>query len=424
MKKLTTLMWLFVFLLGVTACDESDAPLNGYVETTEDGATTLVLKGYENVVNGFSVFQPDGFDTPFYIKDKKFYGANYLFAKASATRLDAMIEEPAEWQESAEIALGSTYWAKYSSLTAYKYVKLRVAVLDGNNVTIEYVITKTEERPNVNANIGYDKISTTNWEMPHLNTDNYYVEHYVKLDGVDVLNYAYEWNAEKKHSAWVAYSFEKKTCQDVVSRTDAWNVDPELPEEMQTSNDQHKSDGFDRGHICASEDRVYIKEANEQTFYYSNMSPQISSFNQGFWAVLEKQVQTWGRSIPGTYDKVYITKGGTLNQLLINFTGKVKSGDGLYPTTDGNGFTSKGLACPKYYFMAILSQKEGTYRAIGFLVEHCEDLPKSPTIDELKQCAVSIDVLEEKTGLDFFCNLPDDMEEQVESTYNENDWAW
>lgn len=85
-----------------------------------------------------------------------------------------------------------------------------------------------------------------------------------------------------KHSEWVAFVFDKITKQDNVSRTDAWDVNPQLPKEMQVDNASHRNDGFDRGHICASEDRVYSKDANKQTFYYSNMSPQLKSFNGGF----------------------------------------------------------------------------------------------------------------------------------------------
>lgn len=426
MKKSNSILWLLVFLLGITACDPSDAPLNGYVETTEEGASTLILKGYENSATGFTVFQPDGFSAPFYIKDKNFVGSKYTFVESSAHRLDEMKEPPADasWQERAEIIAGTAYWAKYASIEANKYVKLRVVSIEGNNVSIEYAIAKTETRPNVNANSAAGKVSTTYLEIPHLNADNYYADHYVTLNGSDVFNYALEWNAAKKHSAWVAYSFDQVTAKDVVSRTDAWAVDPELPTDMQVIEDQHKNDGFDKGHICASEDRVYLKQANEQTFYYSNMSPQISSFNQGFWAGLENQVRSWGRSVPATYDKVYITKGGTLNELLVNFKGEIKGADGKYPETDANGLTVHGLACPMYYFMAVLSEKDGRYRAIGFLVKHSEGLPRNPSADVLKQYALSIDELEEKTGIDFFCNLPDDVEEQVESAYNVNDWAW
>lgn len=425
-------IYILVLLLSVWlgGCDSSDAPLNGYIETTQEGSMTLVMKGYENSSDGFSVFQADGFEKPFYIQDKKFLGAAYHFASGIDGQLSAMSEIPAdvEWQESIDIVNGKNYWVRYKSSKTYTFLKVRVAYIQGNNVGIEYVIAGTKDRDlteNLNANIvSGDNVSVTSYEIPYLNSANVYVDHYVEMEGKQVLNYALEWNAEKKHAAWVAFSFDEITCQDVVKRTDAWNVDPKLPADMQTDEAQHKSDGYDKGHICASEDRVYSKEANEQTFYYSNMSPQMSSFNQGFWATLEKQVQKWGRSIPTTYDKVYLTKGGTINNLLLSFTGQVIASDKLFPTTDENGFTPKGLACPKFYFMAILSEKGDTYHAIGFLIEHREDLPKSPTATQLKECALSIDELEEKTGLDFFCNLPDVIEEEVESAYNENDWAW
>ena len=130
-----------------------------------------------------------------------------------------------------------------------------------------------------------------------------------------------------------------------------------------------------------------------------------------------------GRStITGTYDKVYVCKGGTMNELLVNFTGTPVSGG--TPKTDSKGFTVNGLACPKYYFMAILSQKGDDFKAIGFLVEHKEGHPKQPTADQMKAYAVSIDSLEKKTGIDFFCNLPDLTEEAVEAEFNLNDWAW
>lgn len=426
MKKLSYILFVLVSVWLGGCNDSSDNLPYGYIETTWEGSSTMVLKGYENYADGFSIFEADGFDSPFFLKEKKFVGKAYLFALQS----EAATEKPAdiEWQKSIDVTSGSKYWVRYKASKTYTYLKVRVAYIEGNNVGIEYAVTGTEDRDlteNLNANIvSGDNVSVTSYEIPYLNSANVYVDHYVEMEGKQVLNYALEWNAEKKHAAWVAFSFDEITCQDVVKRTDAWDKDPKLPADMQTDEAQHKSDGYDKGHICASEDRVYSKEANEQTFYYSNMSPQMSSFNQGFWAALEKQVQKWGRSIPTTYDKVYLTKGGTMNNLLLSFTGQVKASDGLFPTTDENGFTPKGLACPKYYFMAILSEKGDTYHAIGFLIEHREDLPKSPTATQLKDCAVSIDELEEKTGLDFFCNLPDVIEEEVESTYNENDWAW
>lgn len=427
MKKHLFILGLALALFNV-GCDDQNTIPNGYVQTTQEGASTLVLKGYENAALGFSVFQPEGFDSPFYIQDKKFAGNAYSFTQVAAARLDEMTTVPAnvEWQSDATVTAGAAYWARYAASTVYRFVKFRVSDINGNNVTIEYVVTdQTEERPNdnVNANTGYDNVSVTGYEIPHLNDQNVYADHYVTMDGVQILNYALEWDNTKRHANWVAFTFDTTTSADNVKRTDAWSVDPKLPAEMQVQESDHKNDGFDKGHLCASEDRVYLKEANEQTFYYSNMSPQLKDFNGGFWRKLETRVQTWGRSTAdGVYDKVYVTKGGTLNKLLKNFKGTTVNGG--TPTTDANGFTIHGLACPEYYYMAVLSQKDDVFHAIAFLVPHKEGMTRNPSSDELKEYVVSVDKLEEETGIDFFCNLPDVLENEVEAACNLNDWAW
>lgn len=427
MKKHLFILGLALALFNV-GCDDQNTIPNGYVQTTQEGASTLVLKGYENAALGFSVFQPEGFDSPFYIQDKKFAGNAYSFTQVAAARLDEMTTVPAnvEWQSNATVTAGAAYWARYAASTVYRFVKFRVSDINGNNVTIEYVVTdQTEERPNdnVNANTGYDNVSVTGYEIPHLNDQNVYADHYVTMDGVQILNYALEWDNTKRHANWVAFTFDTTTSADNVKRTDAWSVDPKLPAEMQVQESDHKNDGFDRGHLCASEDRVYLKEANDQTFYYSNISPQLKDFNGGFWRKLETRVQTWGRSTAdGVYDKVYVTKGGTLNKLLKNFKGTTV--DGGTPTTDANGFTIHGLACPEYYYMAVLSQKDDVFHAIAFLVPHKEGMTRNPSSDELKEYVVSVDKLEEETGIDFFCNLPDVLENEVEAACNLNDWAW
>ena len=421
----------YIFLLGVslglltTACDSQNTIENGYIETTQEGASIVTLKGYQNTSSGFSVFQPEGFYSPFYIKDKQFYGNVYRFVKTSSKRLDELKEIPldAEWSSSAEIVEGASYWAWCASPVMYRFAKFRVADIDGNDVKIEYVLADTPLGGNLNANAAGEDATVTECEIPYLNDTCVYAAHQVTVDGNPILNYALEWNNAKRHANWVAFYFDATTSADVVKRTDAWAVDPKLPAEMQTQEADHKSDGFDKGHLCASEDRVYLKEANEQTFYYSNMSPQLNDFNGGFWAKLEARVQTWGRSTAtGTYDRVYVTKGGTLNKLLVNFTGTPVSGG--TPTTDENGLTVHGLACPQYYFMAVLSQKGDAYHAIGFLVPHKEGLNRNPSSDELKGYVVSIDELEKETGIDFFCNLPDAIESEVEAAYNVEDWAW
>ena len=94
------------------------------------------------------------------------------------------------------------------------------------------------------------------------------------------------------------------------------------------------------------------------------------------------------------------------------------------PETDANGRTIHGLVCPAYYYIALLSEKDGVYNAIGFLVPHSETLPQKPTADDFKAYAVSIDRLEEETGIDFFCNLVDSVENAVEVACDFDAWIW
>ena len=76
------------------------------------------------------------------------------------------------------------------------------------------------------------------------------------------------------------------------------------------------------------------------------------------------------------------------------------------------------MVVPSYFFMAILRVKNGVYNAVGFWVKH-----ENNKDNKLAKYAVSIKELEEKTGIDFFCNLPDNIERTVEAVpVNNNLW--
>lgn len=431
-----------VTALSFTACDDDQSQPNGYIANTADGSKTIVLKGFTGYQDGYNTLIPDPFTHPLYISKQEgaapqFAGSYFDFNITSAASLNDMklpeLESAAEWQANADIIAGKCYWARYYDKDVFRFMKFRVAYIEGNNVGIEYlVVDDTQERPNENknANSDIDNPAATLLEMPRVNATNFLAAHYVDYDNQHIMNLAIEWNAAMRHSSWVAFSFDSTTSQDNVKRGDAWGWDPLIPVELgKVIEDDHKSDGYDKGHLCASEDRVYCKEANDQTFLYSNISPQIGSFNQKYWAKLEALIQKWGRSTQnGVYDKVYVAKGGAINKLLKDWTGKQKANDGLYPTADADGKSSpkskNGLVVPAYYYMAILAEKDGKFQAIGFLVPHSEDLPAKPTTADLQTYTCSIAHLEEQTGIDFFCNLKDNVEREVESAFRLEDWQW
>lgn len=250
-------------------------------------------------------------------------------------------------------------------------------------------------------------------ETPAIKTSGTLVTAHRTKEGADsVMTYSLEFDRKQLHSRWVAFRFGGRTRIKNVSRSDEpFADDPMLPTALRIGP-RSFGNPYNRGHICASADRLYSAKANEQTFYMSNMSPQLASFNQGYWITLEGQVQKLGRDASFA-DTLYVVKGGTVepHQIL-----------GYVNRTD-----SKRVAVPHYYFMALLKVKNGTYTAIGFWMEHKEygyNYKQPAPLAVIGTHAVSIDELERLTGIDFFPNLPDKVENAVEATAQKTAWGF
>lgn len=241
-------------------------------------------------------------------------------------------------------------------------------------------------------------------EIPVLKggSNNLFITHTTEYKGEKAITYSMEYDCNRKSTRWVAFTFDHETCQNNTKRTDAWNVDPMIPTDYQTRYENYTNSSYSRGHLCASSDRLYSAEANRQTFFMSNINPQIQDgFNGGIWQKIEEQVQTWGKVYQAS-DTLYVVKGGTID--------------------DGNtiGNITNNIPVPRYFFMAIVSLHSGQYDAIGFWLEH-KSYPQSASG---KNYTLSIDALEEKTGIDFFHNLPDNIEDDIEASYETSEWSW
>ena len=267
---------------------------------------------------------------------------------------------------------------------------------------------------NGNGNSSYTPSSdiAARMETPRILSDGLtvVVSHDVAINGKKVVTYELEYDKSKFHSRWVAFRFDGNTRAQSVGRSDEpFMDDPSLSSTLHIGY-KGFGPGYDRGHLCASADRLYDRTANEQTFYMSNMSPQLSSFNQGYWVTLESQVQKLGRSKTFS-DTLYVVKGGTIKE------GQIKS---YITRKNGNK-----VAVPKYYYMALLKVKNGVYHSIAFWMEHKEygySYNNKVPLSEIMNHAVSVNELEQLTGIDFFPNLPDATEEKVEDQKDINTW--
>nr|MCR5314019.1 DNA/RNA non-specific endonuclease [Bacteroidaceae bacterium] len=274
-------------------------------------------------------------------------------------------------------------------------------------------------KENVNANIAGSDATVTRYEMPHLNSQYDYICH--TLENGEV-NYTIQYDRYKHHPVWVAYVYDMKSAmKNAPTRTDAWDGDPYYDNDKANQVATNTFPGYTRGHLCGSAERYYSEEANMQTFYMTNMSPQLYAFNGIYWGAVEDLARNWGRNVTNSTSEyyngtLYIAKGGTIDkeENIIKYI-NVKN-------TLGTTIT---MPVPKYYWMACLFiASNGSARAIGFWMEHKDYGNESKDFIQqfARESACSIDELEEKTGLDFFCNLNDNVENLLEAKYDISSW--
>ncbi|RRD80154.1 DNA/RNA non-specific endonuclease [Alloprevotella sp. OH1205_COT-284] len=285
------------------------------------------------------------------------------------------------------------------------------------------VVSQTDPNPDPDPHDQVNKNKNTNlvgnrqyaWrlEYPKLRegTENIISVH--KAQDVEDITLSLEWDTNKKAQRWSCFQFHGGTPNNNVERKNDFRQDPNIPSHLQPTHKDYASTGYDRGHMCASEDRQTTQEHNSQTFFMTNMHPQLHSHNGGIWKRLEELVQKWGYN-RSFCDTLYAVKAGTIDKEtdLLGYMQAAKS--------------NMKLPIPKYFYMAILSFKKGQdgkgqYQAIGFWTVHDGVNYKKVKLNTL---ACSIKELEAKTGIDFFCNLPDDIEKMVEEAYDPDQWNW
>lgn len=271
-------------------------------------------------------------------------------------------------------------------------------------------VTPTDTNVNRNVVTANAPKEVTRLEFPKLSTSNSIVIVH-KTDGYGV-TYSVEWDYEKKSQRWSCYAMTNTSTSGGAGYNSPFEEDPDLPTAMRfaDTNAMYTGSGFTRGHICPSADVQCSKEANHQTFYYTNMQPQYWNFNagdgyEGIWVKMENYVRKIANGLKdhnGYTDTLYICKGGTIDDA--NILMRVKN----------------QLIVPKYFYMALLVKNSSGYKAMAFWAEHVNATAPNA---KLADYAITIDELERKTGIDFFCNLPDETENHVESTLSLKSWA-
>ena len=222
-------------------------------------------------------------------------------------------------------------------------------------------------------------------ELPAMdNPDLGYYSHSFKMNGNTYRNYTFGWSQKDYVALWVAYPLSKLYTNGSAGRTNAWALDPLLGKNSAAPFSGYCGD-YARGHQLPSADRQCCYDANAQTFYGTNMTPQLNEHNEGIWSSLENKVRT----IANASDTTYVVTG-----VIVSASGKKEK--------DSNG---NNVTVPDAYFKVLLryskSSTLGQWNAAAFYLEHRK---YSESLG--KQHSMSVDALEALTGIDFFANLP------------------
>ena len=218
-----------------------------------------------------------------------------------------------------------------------------------------------------------------------------------------VLEYAEQY----EQARWVMHIISPDILSGQVFRTNDFREDPLVPSGSAVEADYFlktllpdstwKYDGFgyDRGHLAPSADFRWSKQALSESYFYSNMSPQKAEFNRGGWGNLEDRIR--GYLYRNRETELYVVTGPVLTPDL--------------PVIE-RGMNKVHI--PKYYWKVAVDVKN--QRGIGFY------MPNQSISYPLSSFAVTIDQVEEATGIDFFSNLPDSIEQKIENQRIIEDW--
>ena len=196
--------------------------------------------------------------------------------------------------------------------------------------------------------------------------------------------YAVGYNYQTKNADWVAYHLTAESVNASYKRSNSFKVDTELPDHAQSTLNDYKGSGYDRGHLAPSAAMDYSQASMKQSFLMSNMSPQLPGFNRVGWRLLEEHV----RDVTNEYNEVYVVTGP------IYYGNEVSIGE--------------NVVIPSAFYKVILDPHFND--AIAVIVPH-RDVSGS----ELVNFVTTVDEVEQQTGLDFFSLVEDNTEDDMES---------
>ena len=241
------------------------------------------------------------------------------------------------------------------------------------------------------TNSGAETYGSTKWYQYDTNNSNQkIITHTYSYNGKQYRNWTALVDKTKQAPLWNAFVMQKDAYPDNgVGRTGSWHEDPGLPSSWQQCS---SNSGFSRGHFVASNYRQATGDANKQTFYYTNQALQYqTSFNDGVWNSLELAVKS---NAPSGRDTLYVVVGV------------------LYETSKTVG----GVPCPSHFYKCLM---KCSFNSSGSMTaaKGCAYLfTNEAQSGSYSKGLTSIDAIEQRSGWDFFTNVPKNLQDAAESS--------
>ncbi|KQC31920.1 endonuclease [Nonlabens sp. YIK11] len=205
-------------------------------------------------------------------------------------------------------------------------------------------------------------------------------------------SYSLSYNEQHEQAEWTVHVLRPSDIKDVDYERPYFEID-DMVSTGAASWRNYKNSGYDRGHLVPAGDRRGSYEDYEETFLTSNISPQRHDFNSGIWNRLEQKVRYYAQR----NDAIYVVTGSILE-------------DGL------ESIGSENVSVPEQFYKIIYKQQNGKPSMLAFLVPHQE------TSRSIYDFVVPVDSIEQITGTDFFAQLPDAIENELEKSTDRSGW--
>ena len=195
--------------------------------------------------------------------------------------------------------------------------------------------------------------------------------------------YSLSYLEEHEQAEWVHYKLNSTMLKGEIPRKKNYTIDRKVSTGSAKTSDYTNS-GFDRGHLVPAADMKMDFTSVKEAAYMSNISPQKPKFNNGVWSRLEKRIRLRAKK-----SELYITTGGVLSPADLKKIGK------------------NNVSVPDQFYKIIYDVKN--QKMFAYLMPNKK-------IESREKYVVTVDAIEALTGIDFYADLSDDLEDKLEAS--------